>query len=1226
MKRSLRTRTAAVTALILAQIAMPFSIARAQEAQFYYRHNQQLITQGGNGGPVDPNAPEFIAINLNGDSEILFEVTTLPSLGIQLRRQGSSALYTNGATWTLASGQLPPGVTADIADDGSSLIYAGYPTATGTYGNITWKVTGADGKQVTTQPQTIIVNPRTPLLLTSTPATSRTLLAGTDDANLTVKASNIAYNDNLAPSNWSVSGQLPAGVSYSINGNEVHFSGISTQTGTFSNIIVSATDNANGSATTTLTFNVTNQTSSILAANVGDNDQILTQYTSQPILGTAIRDVTSNAAYTEGASWTLASGTLPPGIQPSIAANGSTMTYTGYPTEIGTWSNITWLVEAANGSQVQTNPISFTVEPRLPLTLAATPSATRNLITLQDDANLQVTASNVALGTPIPAENWTITGQLPPGITYSTGVNSLKFSGTADEGGSFSNIVVSATDTLGATASTTIGFDVTANPAPFVAVNVYGSDITLGKLTTKPENGTAIRDHANATYHGGVTWELVSGTLPPGITYSNVADGSYLSYGGYATEIGTWSNIVWEVSDAQGNKIRTKPVSFTVTERSPLTLVASPSPTRVMNSFTDDAYVTVKATNSLYGNAIESANWSITGDLPPGVGYTFKNGGIAFTGKATQTGTYATTINATDSDGTVGTVTVTFEVTTSPPPYIAANVYGSDITLARFTDKANNGTAIRDAQSNTPYTSSVKWELVSGTLPPGIEAVIDEEHGQWLNYTGYPTEIGTWNNIVWAVSDNTGHVVFTTPVSFDITERKTLTLAATPSDKQVLAANVDDVNTTIVASNVPYATPITADNWTITGLPTGISATKTGNTVTLTGKPTTTGIYNIVATATDSLGSTASETVTVEVYTNTNSFKQVALGQHHTCGLTLAGGVKCWGLNGDGQLGDGTTVNKTVPVDVVGLQSGVKYISSGHQHSCAILNTGVVKCWGQQADGRLGNGLTASAKLSTPVTATEAGSDLMQISAGAYHTCGVTNAGAAVCFGLNTYGGIGDNTTITRANGTTPDGMGSGVSMINVGSYTTCAAKTDGSAWCWGLGSFGQIGDGFKLNRLLPVQALPAGSGVTKVETRGYLATHGTSCALTSSGAKCWGRNNSGQVGIGNTVDQVSPMPVTDMGDATDIAVAIEHSCAVKSDRSLYCWGRNSNGRIGDGTWINKSVPTATLIGKVTGITAGGDSACAPTPDGVFCWGGNTYGALGNGNTTAQNTPVPLTY
>ena len=178
--------------------------------------------------------------------------------------------------------------------------------------------------------------------------------------------------------------------------------------------------------------------------------------------------------------------------------------------------------------------------------------------------------------------------------------------------------------------------------------------------------------------------------------------------------------------------------------------------------------------------------------------------------------------------------------------------------------------------------------------------------------------------------------------------------------------------------------------------------------------------------------------------------------------------------NAYGQLGDGTTTNRLTPVDVSGLTSGVQAITGGGLHTCALTTAGGVKCWGYNAFGQLGDGTTADR--STPVDVVGLTNGVRAIDTGGDHACALTTAGGTKCWGNNTYGQLGDGTTTDRW---TPVEIGSlfnGVKAIAAGGGFTCALTTSSSIKCWGYNAYGQLGDGTTTDRWTPVDVLWPGS------------------------------------------------------------------------------------------------------------------------------------------------------
>lgn len=344
----------------------------------------------------------------------------------------------------------------------------------------------------------------------------------------------------------------------------------------------------------------------------------------------------------------------------------------------------------------------------------------------------------------------------------------------------------------------------------------------------------------------------------------------------------------------------------------------------------------------------------------------------------------------------------------------------------------------------------------------------------------------------------------------------------------------------------------------------------------------------------------------------------IATGWLYTCALTSAGGVKCWGDNYYGQLGDGTTTDRYTPVDVVGLGSGVAAIAAGEGHTCAVTTAGGMKCWGRNSEGRLGDDTMIDRY--TPVDVVGLTSGVKAIAIGIWQTCVLTSNGGVKCWGLHNHSY--ELTPIDVL------GLTSGVEAITRRGYVhTCALTYTGGVKCWGYNTFGQLGDGTRMESYTPVDVLGLTSGVDAID-----AGCGHTCAITSTaGIKCWGNNWKGQLGNDNTYCQICNIeqyeypccitPVDVMGLASDIvAVATGgwHTCALTSTGGMKCWGENHSGELGDGTTTDRYIPmdVVGLTSGVSEIAAGHGHTCALTSTGgVKCWGINGSGQLGNGSS-----------
>jgi uncharacterized repeat protein (TIGR02543 family) len=371
-------------------------------------------------------------------------------------------------------------------------------------------------------------------------------------------------------------------------------------------------------------------------------------------------------------------------------------------------------------------------------------------------------------------------------------------------------------------------------------------------------------------------------------------------------------------------------------------------------------------------------------------------------------------------------------------------------------------------------------------------------------------------------------------------------------------------------------------------------------------------------------GGFANSVTPVDVLGLASGVTAIAAGYLHTCALTSAGGVKCWGANVSGQLGNGTLENSPTPVDVSGLTSGVTAIAVGGAHTCAVTSVGALKCWGDNYVGQLGTGTLENS--STPVQVSGLTSSVTAVAAGDRHSCALVSGGA-MCWGDNFFGQVGDGTKDMRSTPVGVSGLDSGVAAIATGSGHTCAITSSGGAKCWGLGDWGQLGDGKNQGSLTPVAVSGLTSGVTAIAAA-FLHT----CALTSAGAaKCWGANSYGEVGDGtggpgSTV--AAPVDVSGLTNSvTAIAAGGDHTCAVKSVGTVECWGANTSGELGDGTSGVRTAPVdvAGLTSGVAAVAAGGNHTCALTGAGALeCWGANLNGQLGDGTKYPRLTRVSV--
>ncbi len=373
---------------------------------------------------------------------------------------------------------------------------------------------------------------------------------------------------------------------------------------------------------------------------------------------------------------------------------------------------------------------------------------------------------------------------------------------------------------------------------------------------------------------------------------------------------------------------------------------------------------------------------------------------------------------------------------------------------------------------------------------------------------------------------------------------------------------------------------------------------------------------------------------------------QVSGGANYTCALLPSGSVDCWGVNPWGQLGNGTTSDSDIPVQVTALPPA-SAVTAGTGHTCALDTSGNAFCWGTDSYGELGNGKNNNKLAPVPVSG---GLEFSQIAAGGFatsgtfptadYTCGVTKAGPASrpgqvwCWGYNGYGQLGNGTTTSSNVPVAVTGLPAAALQVATGPGHACAALTDGSVWCWGLNNDGQLGNNTTKNaKKNPVQAL----GVAGAVAVGAGIYH--SCALLASGGMmCWGDNASGQLGNGTTNTSDVPVPVISLaGSVQQIALGGDHTCALigSPQTEVECWGDDQRGDLGDGNMqeppVTSPEPVFGLAGSAasgqgvvpTEIGAGNDHSCSFVLTGqLYCWGANIKGEVGDGTTEDRDLPT----
>lgn len=347
------------------------------------------------------------------------------------------------------------------------------------------------------------------------------------------------------------------------------------------------------------------------------------------------------------------------------------------------------------------------------------------------------------------------------------------------------------------------------------------------------------------------------------------------------------------------------------------------------------------------------------------------------------------------------------------------------------------------------------------------------------------------------------------------------------------------------------------------------------------------------------------------------AFFQLSAGGTHSCGVTTDNRAYCWGATDLGQLGDGSTTPnlKLTPVAVAG---GLQFrqISAGYRSTCAVALSRRAYCWGSNFRGQLGDGTTTDHPKPTPV----AGGHLFRtVETGAGHTCGVSYPDDRVyCWGWNSDGQLGDGTRTDRH---MPVAVASTLDFrqVTVGWRHTCGATKGDQAYCWGRNEFGQVGapsgsdrqiQPFLVSRTLKFHQLDAGSQHT--------------CGVTTdTRAFCWGDGRLGQLGNGAKALAFAPKAVAGGLHFTRVSAGNFYTCGETGADRAYCWGNVLEDASG---FTNQTVPWA-VPGSLSfaQVSAGGSQACGKTTASVgYCWGGNFDGELGDGTTSLSPAPRPV--
>ncbi|MFZ4599437.1 MAG: RCC1 domain-containing protein [Terrimicrobiaceae bacterium] len=334
-----------------------------------------------------------------------------------------------------------------------------------------------------------------------------------------------------------------------------------------------------------------------------------------------------------------------------------------------------------------------------------------------------------------------------------------------------------------------------------------------------------------------------------------------------------------------------------------------------------------------------------------------------------------------------------------------------------------------------------------------------------------------------------------------------------------------------------------------------------------------------------------------------------------------------WGYNNTGRLGDGTTVNKSSPVSVIGGFTDWCQVSAGGGHSLGVRTNGTAWAWGPATAGRLGDGTAVNR--SSPVSVVGGFTDWCQVSAGGVHSLGVRTNGTAWAWGqncrlVNGGGFLGDGTTVSKSSPVSVIGGFTDWCQVSGGDSHSLGVRTNGTAWAWGSNRNFTLGDGTSVNKSSPVSVIGGFTDWCQVSA-GYSHSLGV---RTNGTAWAWGSNDYGMLGDGTIGFTVSPVSV--VGGFTNwcrVSAGRYYSLGVRTNGTAWAWGSNCFGQLGDGTTVNKSSPVL-VVGGFTDwcqVSAGFCHSLGVRTNGTaWAWGRACCGLLGDGTTVDKSSPISV--
>jgi alpha-tubulin suppressor-like RCC1 family protein len=601
--------------------------------------------------------------------------------------------------------------------------------------------------------------------------------------------------------------------------------------------------------------------------------------------------------------------------------------------------------------------------------------------------------------------------------------------------------------------------------------------------------------------------------------------------------------------------------------------------------------------------------------------YTLQVGSLGFSPNSnTFTSAQSVTI-ATNTSGATIRYTIDGSTPTSSSTLYTGPVSVGTTTVLKAiglkTDWTDSAVASGTYTMNFGTLATPTADQATGSYVTSVTVALSSVSGATIRYTTNNTAVQT---------DST---IYTTALTFDATT--TLRFKAFHPD---YTPSAEVTRTYTLSPAAPVFNP-TAGNY-VGGQEVTVTAATAGSTIhySITGaEPTTSdptitsgstlvvGNYTLKAKAVKAGNSPSSTTTAAYTISGSVTPPAIAAGKAHSLAIRNDGVAWGWGNNAFGELGIGTTTtDKVLPVVISGLNGGVA-IDAGGSHSHALKDDGTLVGFGDNTNGRIGDGTTTPRYLPTAVSSLTA---VVAVSSGEDHSLALKGDGSVLAWGNNTYGQIGDSTTTARTSPTAITGVNA-ASAVAAGDSFSVVLEQDGTISSWGRNNSGQLGNGGAGTDSTSPVSVSSISTATKIA-----AGFQHALALLADGTlRAWGNNSWGQIGdgySGSSYHRSSPVEVAGLDDVIAIAAGSAFSMALKDDGTLWTWGSNSQGELGDGSTTDRSAPAQVSgLSDIVQIAAGHNHALAMTSDGtVFSWGKNADAQLGDGTTTNQLSPVQI--